>query len=189
MAMSSIACIASCTPIACSLNAIAGCAAAAAVAGADRASAAGASAANAGAASGADGLDSLVRASISSARSHDSLLSAQVAAPWAPDQGAHACALCTAPFAPRALRRKHHCRLCGQVVCAECSCARLVANGYDERGPTLSRMKLRPALSLEVRRAHATAGVRPLRGRARPRARRARGHARRARARACRRRG
>jgi rabenosyn-5 len=37
--------------------------------------------------------------------------------PWAPDAAAAACPLCAAPFHPLT-NRKHHCRLCGQLVCA-----------------------------------------------------------------------
>lgn len=41
------------------------------------------------------------------------------AAAWQPDDAATACARCSKRFS--LFLRKHHCRLCGQVVCANCS--------------------------------------------------------------------
>ncbi|GBG28186.1 Lateral signaling target protein 2-like [Hondaea fermentalgiana] len=41
-------------------------------------------------------------------------------APWRPDAEAQECACCSAPFS-FLLRRRHHCRCCGEVVCAGCS--------------------------------------------------------------------
>ncbi|KNC55781.1 uncharacterized protein AMSG_11214 [Thecamonas trahens ATCC 50062] len=38
---------------------------------------------------------------------------------WVPDAARSACALCVASFG--FLRRRHHCRQCGEVVCASCS--------------------------------------------------------------------
>jgi len=38
---------------------------------------------------------------------------------WVPDKDAAACNICCARFS--LLRRRHHCRMCGQVVCASCS--------------------------------------------------------------------
>jgi len=38
---------------------------------------------------------------------------------WVPDKDAAACNVCCARFS--LLRRRHHCRMCGQVVCASCS--------------------------------------------------------------------
>jgi tetratricopeptide (TPR) repeat protein len=38
---------------------------------------------------------------------------------WVPDKDAPACNVCSARFS--LLRRRHHCRMCGQVVCAACS--------------------------------------------------------------------
>ncbi|CUS23530.1 LAQU0S10e02542g1_1 [Lachancea quebecensis] len=37
--------------------------------------------------------------------------------PWTPDEAAFACSLCSKPFT--LALRKHHCRLCGKVVCDE----------------------------------------------------------------------
>lgn len=42
-----------------------------------------------------------------------------VPAIWVPDRDAPACMRCQAAFGWR--RRRHHCRLCGRVVCASCS--------------------------------------------------------------------
>lgn len=44
---------------------------------------------------------------------------ASVAPVWVPDRAAPHCFVCKAPF--RMTRRRHHCRLCGAVVCAACS--------------------------------------------------------------------
>ena len=38
---------------------------------------------------------------------------------WVPDQAASGCAVCAQAFSLR--RRRHHCRMCGAVVCAACS--------------------------------------------------------------------
>eukprot|EP00644_Phytophthora_capsici_P015021 jgi/Phyca11/530752/estExt2_fgenesh1_pm.C_PHYCAscaffold_760034 len=45
-------------------------------------------------------------------------------ADWVADDARKACAVCVKPFALR--RRKHHCRHCGEVVCASCAPAREV---------------------------------------------------------------
>ena len=39
--------------------------------------------------------------------------------PWVPDAARDACATCDAAFS--VVRRRHHCRKCGEVVCGECS--------------------------------------------------------------------
>ena len=41
---------------------------------------------------------------------------------WVPDREASACAKCDSRFTLR--RRKHHCRLCGEIFCGACSEAR-----------------------------------------------------------------
>src|ERR1700761_7366137 len=38
---------------------------------------------------------------------------------WVPDHKTQTCMRCTRPFSWR--RRRHHCRLCGRCVCANCS--------------------------------------------------------------------
>ncbi len=40
--------------------------------------------------------------------------------PWAEDKDVPICPICAAPF-NLLTRRKHHCRLCGFVMCADCS--------------------------------------------------------------------
>jgi len=42
---------------------------------------------------------------------------------WQPDKNASACARCQHPFSMRV--RRHHCRLCGCVVCRDCSAQQL----------------------------------------------------------------
>mmetsp|Transcript_43023 Transcript_43023/g.113857 ORF Transcript_43023/g.113857 Transcript_43023/m.113857 type:complete len:269 (-) Transcript_43023:338-1144(-) len=41
---------------------------------------------------------------------------------WQPDSEAHQCHVCQKPF--NLFRRKHHCRMCGFIVCDACSTAR-----------------------------------------------------------------
>lgn len=43
---------------------------------------------------------------------------------WIPDNHATICSRCQEPFT--LFRRKHHCRLCGQIVCSPCSSARFL---------------------------------------------------------------
>lgn len=49
-------------------------------------------------------------------------------APWVPDAHARTCHSCDQRFT--VLRRRHHCRACGQVICARCSPARLPVSGW-----------------------------------------------------------
>ncbi|KAF0688236.1 Aste57867_20106 [Aphanomyces stellatus] len=49
--------------------------------------------------------------------------------PWGEDREASACGCCQAPF--NFLRRKHHCRECGVVICGDCSKSRAVVEGLD----------------------------------------------------------
>ena len=51
---------------------------------------------------------------------------------WVQDDLAVSCMVCTADFSAL-LRRKHHCRACGRVVCSGCSRARVLVVGL--RGP------------------------------------------------------
>eukprot|EP01112_Ceratiomyxa_fruticulosa_P020000 TRINITY_DN668_c0_g1_i4.p1 TRINITY_DN668_c0_g1~~TRINITY_DN668_c0_g1_i4.p1 ORF type:complete len:429 (-),score=79.49 TRINITY_DN668_c0_g1_i4:99-1385(-) len=50
---------------------------------------------------------------------------------WVPDDVVRMCPLCTASF--NVFKRKHHCRLCGSVICDGCSSQklRLLYMGYD----------------------------------------------------------
>lgn len=47
---------------------------------------------------------------------------------WVPDANAPSCQVCNEGFT--VLRRRHHCRACGHVVCARCSEARLPVPGW-----------------------------------------------------------
>ena len=47
--------------------------------------------------------------------------------PWMLDEEADNCFLCHSKFS--LVSRKHHCRACGKVVCADCSRARLFVSG------------------------------------------------------------
>jgi len=49
---------------------------------------------------------------------------------WVPDSRADRCACCSETFG--IWRRKHHCRLCGQVVCWACSSKTFLIAGYEE---------------------------------------------------------
>jgi hypothetical protein len=46
---------------------------------------------------------------------------------WMPDDEAHTCPLCNQKF--NQLRRKHHCRQCGRVLCNKC-CSEKVRTAY-----------------------------------------------------------
>ena len=52
---------------------------------------------------------------------------------WVPDEAAHACMLCRAPFTTRL--RVHHCRHCGAAVCSGCSPKKLPLPKFNERKP------------------------------------------------------
>ncbi|EWM22069.1 fgd6 protein [Nannochloropsis gaditana] len=47
---------------------------------------------------------------------------------WVHDELALSCMVCMAEFSPL-MRRKHHCRACGRVVCSGCSSARVLVLG------------------------------------------------------------
>ena len=49
-------------------------------------------------------------------------------APWQADEDAERCPLCNEPFS--LLRRKHHCRACGTIVCSKCSPHEILVKGY-----------------------------------------------------------
>jgi hypothetical protein len=51
-------------------------------------------------------------------------------APWKSDKSATTCRVCNGEFSP-VLRRKHHCRECGEVVCDPCSPKEIPATGYS----------------------------------------------------------
>ncbi|OWZ10781.1 hypothetical protein PHMEG_00016305 [Phytophthora megakarya] len=55
---------------------------------------------------------------------------------WVADDARKACAVCVKPFALR--RRKHHCRHCGEVVCASCAPVREV--DMDNKTTTNARI-------------------------------------------------
>jgi len=50
----------------------------------------------------------------------------RIAPIWKPSQSAISCACCTTPFS--LTRRRHHCRICGEVVCDHCSKNRIFIN-------------------------------------------------------------
>jgi len=54
---------------------------------------------------------------------------------WVDDAAADACMNCHARFGVMQLRRKHHCRRCGKVVCSTCSRAREVVPDYHPAKP------------------------------------------------------
>ena len=58
---------------------------------------------------------------------------------WTPNRAVRGCQVCAAPFS--AVRRRHHCRQCGKVVCKSCSAhARLMK---PSPGPSTSRSRRR----------------------------------------------
>ncbi|CAE7848496.1 zfyve28 [Symbiodinium necroappetens] len=54
---------------------------------------------------------------------------------WVDNSAADACMSCHARFGVMQLRRKHHCRRCGQVVCRACSSAREIVPEYHPIKP------------------------------------------------------
>lgn len=58
---------------------------------------------------------------------------AAVAPVWIPDRAAHHCLIedCMAPFTLR--RRRHHCRMCGIMCCANCSKERRILRNIDHK--------------------------------------------------------
>eukprot|EP00466_Bigelowiella_natans_P019707 jgi/Bigna1/44123/e_gw1.89.68.1 len=48
---------------------------------------------------------------------------------WVPDYKRSACWKCRKPFT--VFRRRHHCRLCGEIFCDSCSNDRVVINKSD----------------------------------------------------------
>jgi len=51
---------------------------------------------------------------------------------WIPDNGVSMCQLCASTF--KMLRRRHHCRICGKVVCGACS-GHTLPIAYDNNNP------------------------------------------------------
>ncbi|KAK9718392.1 hypothetical protein K7432_005547 [Basidiobolus ranarum] len=58
---------------------------------------------------------------------------------WVPDSEASDCACCKELFNP-VTRRKHHCRLCGEVVCHSCSSKRFIIQGKYGEEPRVERI-------------------------------------------------
>jgi hypothetical protein len=71
---------------------------------------------------------------------------------WVADDARKACAVCVKPFALR--RRKHHCRHCGEVVCASCAPAREV----DMDAATTSSVRICTACVVQARAGPQAAG-------------------------------
>eukprot|EP01062_Namystynia_karyoxenos_P010863 TRINITY_DN13876_c0_g1_i3.p1 TRINITY_DN13876_c0_g1~~TRINITY_DN13876_c0_g1_i3.p1 ORF type:complete len:1078 (+),score=252.00 TRINITY_DN13876_c0_g1_i3:83-3235(+) len=71
----------------------------------------------------------LASPAVPGARSSPGSGSIPSAVPWEPDEKRSDCAACKAPFS--ALRRRHHCRRCGRLVCADCSGSRAEAPGFE----------------------------------------------------------
>lgn len=51
---------------------------------------------------------------------------------WVPNEHSNNCMLCEKVFNP-ILRRKHHCRSCGKLVCSACSPDKLYVAGYKDQ--------------------------------------------------------
>jgi len=54
----------------------------------------------------------------------------QAAAIWIPDDEVSDCMQCNKAFS--ILRRRHHCRKCGSIICAECSKTKAIIPGVDK---------------------------------------------------------
>jgi FYVE/RhoGEF/PH domain-containing protein 5/6 len=64
-----------------------------------------------------------------------------VPAVWVPDAKSEGCMRCNATFGWR--RRRHHCRLCGRVVCASCSGKVSSLTFFSEKGMVANQWKFR----------------------------------------------
>ncbi|KAG1805598.1 Dbl homology domain-containing protein, partial [Suillus variegatus] len=62
---------------------------------------------------------------------------------WVPDAKTDACMRCARPFG--LVRRRHHCRLCGKVVCAECSGRTFYITDPSSQSPSGKNTKAKPA--------------------------------------------
>ncbi|OQS04098.1 dihydroflavonol-4-reductase, partial [Thraustotheca clavata] len=58
------------------------------------------------------------------------LLKWKLLKPWDEDHVDFKCQCCNAPFT--ALRRRHHCRECGKLVCGDCSVSRAIVEGFED---------------------------------------------------------
>jgi hypothetical protein len=77
--------------------------------------------------------DALARAIPNAANSSDlSELGEIVAAPiWIPDKATKVCMVCKSPFTT--VRRRHHCRSCGQICCSDCLPNRVAMPGISDK--------------------------------------------------------
>ncbi|TDH65797.1 hypothetical protein CCR75_007196 [Bremia lactucae] len=62
---------------------------------------------------------------------------------WVPDHVRNLCYVCTRPFG--SFRRKHHCRMCGEVVCNNCT---LLKRALED--PTVGSMRVRVCMSCVI---------------------------------------
>merc|ERR1719345_607965 len=69
-------------------------------------------------------LDSVMNCSMESQRE------GSMKAEWVPDDNAQDCSVCFARFTT--LRWRHHCRICGGVVCGKCSESRVFVPGHEK---------------------------------------------------------
>jgi len=58
------------------------------------------------------------------------LIEDESAAVWIPDSAVKECMICSKEF--NLITRKHHCRRCGGIVCAECSKNKAIVPGVDK---------------------------------------------------------
>ena len=57
---------------------------------------------------------------------------------WVPDSQAKTCRDCRLPF--NLVRRRHHCRACGQVFCSECTMHKLALPSFGYKGAERVRL-------------------------------------------------
>mmetsp|Transcript_10365 Transcript_10365/g.18456 ORF Transcript_10365/g.18456 Transcript_10365/m.18456 type:complete len:585 (-) Transcript_10365:104-1858(-) len=69
------------------------------------------------------------------APSGEALESHKAAAEWVEDTATEVCMNCHARFGLVQMRRRHHCRLCGKVVCSACSRSRQLVPEYHSLKP------------------------------------------------------
>ena len=77
---------------------------------------------------------------------------------WMADETAKECRDCLMPFTP--LRRRHHCRICGQIFCHRCASNLVTGERFAHKGPIRTCNQCRRMLQEYDRRKEIDAEVR-----------------------------
>ncbi|OQR84843.1 dihydroflavonol-4-reductase [Achlya hypogyna] len=77
--------------------------------------------------------------------------------PWAEDHVANECSSCKAQFT--LVRRRHHCRECGNLVCGNCSVSRAIVEGFEDAKQRFCDQCVRTSLPAALARLSAPADM------------------------------